>query len=216
LAAARTELLAADTALAEARAEIGDLETTEGAGPALARQIAKLEKRLSFLTYQCEDAARKVAQIETQRSTLRDRAPQWLKQAVNRDTDAIRMKHPSYAARDAIAGKLDLVEKVLRAWNIEGRVDPACNKFEPNYQAKNWLYIAYARRWFPEAYEENEKDSCQTRVNITKFSQHVDWLKSVEYPRLLAERERLTAEWEQTVAEISQPIERWVQTGEVN
>jgi hypothetical protein len=211
LAAAQARLDECKHAERTARAELEDIDNVaEGATPVLARQIANLERRLKTLVAAREAAGQEVASIELRRKQLSDRAPEWLKEHVGIEISAARASSSVCAEMQRIQPLFHSLRIVVTEFDRDRHHDVEYNCQPQQFDEKKFVYVQHARVHCPDMVRESHGVA---RVDESKFTARIEWLKTVEIPRLARELERLSAEWKSTVFDIEAPIRRWAETG---
>lgn len=202
LADAKAKLAAASDELSKATAELSDMEVSGGNGePMLAKQIRKLQARLEQLIANRDSAANEVNSIEAQRKALREKAPQWLREKVNRDVRSTRWRSELWLRVEEIKATIMSHRNFIRHWLSSAK-----------RSSIDLLFINYAKVYLP-ATVRVDKTHGNTTVDLKALEMHYGELEAVTLPALNAELERLTAEWEKIVAEIEEPLDRWMRTG---
>ncbi len=154
---------------------------------------------------------------------LRDLAPKHLIDSCERAINAVRWRDPNYCALEKINEEINLVTRTIGQWDMEQQVEVSTQgtvmggPFNVQHGGRtnrdNFLFIQYAEARYPEALETRADGQKSTMIDSQKFKARVEWLRSVERPRLVAERDRLAAEWQKVVDVINAPIVRWAQFG---
>lgn len=209
---ARQEVEKAAEAERTARAELTDIADVEGgAGPVLVRQIQNLETRLAALTAARSTAESRLKSLEQERQHLRDFAPAWLRDQVQRSINATRWNHPAYVALEKMKPQLEAIHHAINEWARQTAVDPETGARLSRFDGKHYAFTGYARHYAPQVL--SVKTQYEWAVEERQFSVHVGWLKTEKLPQLLAEQAALQAEWKTVLDELEQPLEKWVRFG---
>jgi hypothetical protein len=201
LAAARKRLAAAIEAENTTRGALADIDVGDGTGPVLVRQIQTLQNKLSKLTEERIAAESAVGRLESMRSNLRDRAPRWLKESVEREIAAMQRSLPIWRRHQEICAELYQHEKLVEWFKYHG----------VRYRGTDPFYISYAKVWLSDSVRRLDDGS--EAVDVDAIKRHVEKLTRTLLPALQSELATVRAEWGVQVAAVEAPLERWVQHG---
>ena len=171
---------------------------------------------------------RETTQAESRRSRSRKAAPRLGPETLDRFVRACNqcrsLARSKLFALEKINEEINLVTRTIGQWDMEQQVEVSTQgtvmggPFNVQHGGRtnrdNFIFIQYAEARYPEALETRADGQKSTMIDSQKFKARVEWLRSVERPRLIAERDRLAAEWQKVVDVINAPIVRWARLGE--
>jgi hypothetical protein len=207
--AAKEKLRETELALETYQAELADIDVGSSDRP-LAKQITQLQDRLKELETRRDSEAAALARLEGDYSTLQDRCPRPLKDAIKLRKDALH-RSAECVRLDALDGRIKTLERLLDPDNSHG--------FRTASRERESWWRNYLAINCPEAVE-NPHNELKWKVNREKFNAYVASLENVELPALRAEQVELTAKCEalkETLAsDVRELMEPWITTGELD
>lgn len=213
---AREELAKAEDAEASAEAAARDIEVGDGDGPALARQIKKLQAIQGELAERRQLAAARVKECENARRSLFAGAPEFLRREVDTEIDRVRPSHPIYQAILDLKNRIHTVTAGVAKWLAENRMDEAHEGTpvdDRNFSREGFEYVYVCQMYRPEWVDQNGPNSRKS-IEKRRLIELMTWVEREEYPRLKDELRQREREWQAVIDQISLPLIRWAETGQ--